>query len=297
MTNSDMSTGNAANNRSAAARKWLWSAFFVLLAHPLAAQTLSLSDHAVLPGGSVAVPILLGDATGVASVSLTVNFDPELLVLDAVTNGGLGQTFSLDSTTVAGSIRIAAVRDTALLGGSGSLVILQFHANTGAVPGLASAVTLADRALGGQFGRDLGQSQTATHRNGSVTVVSLTQDSNSNSLPDWWEEANFGGPTNANLLADDDGDGMSNLQEFLAGTNPHDRNSALHIQSVSMKPSGFEIEFPSVAGKLYRVEFSDDLQAWQAMSPDVTGTGGSLQVPIATAAGDNSRFYRLKLVP
>jgi predicted outer membrane repeat protein len=46
-------------------------------------------------------------------------------------------------------------------------------------------------------------------------------DTDSDGLPDWWEIKHFGGPTNAVASADDDGDGLTNLEEYAWGTDPH----------------------------------------------------------------------------
>ena len=57
-------------------------------------------------------------------------------------------------------------------------------------------------------------------------------DLNGDGIPDAWEIQNFG-TTNINVNADADGDGMSNLQEYYAGTNPNDLNDYLHITYVA----------------------------------------------------------------
>lgn len=46
------------------------------------------------------------------------------------------------------------------------------------------------------------------------------RDTDDDGIPDWWEIIYFGGPTNAVASADPDGDGLTNLQEYLGGTNP-----------------------------------------------------------------------------
>jgi hypothetical protein len=55
-----------------------------------------------------------------------------------------------------------------------------------------------------------------------------------NGLPIAWLLANFG-TTNVNANADPDHDGMSNLQEYLAGTNPNDANDCLRITAIGVR--------------------------------------------------------------
>ncbi len=53
---------------------------------------------------------------------------------------------------------------------------------------------------------------------------SITADDDGDGLPDWWEIKYFGSLTQG-PNGDYDGDGVSNLNEYLEGTNPADRNS------------------------------------------------------------------------
>ncbi len=46
-------------------------------------------------------------------------------------------------------------------------------------------------------------------------------DTNANGLPDWWETLHYGGPTNATASADDDGDSLTNMEEYTWGADPH----------------------------------------------------------------------------
>ncbi|MBI3880418.1 MAG: metallophosphoesterase, partial [Verrucomicrobia bacterium] len=78
-------------------------------------------------------------------------------------------------------------------------------------------------------------------------------DTNANGLADAWE-AQYG-VTDPN--ADADGDGLTNLQEFWAGTNPNDANSWLRVASVAAAGGGFAVTWPSVGGVRYRVSFSN----------------------------------------
>jgi len=87
-------------------------------------------------------------------------------------------------------------------------------------------------------------------------AVNLWIDSDRDGMPDGWElaqEFDPGNPTDA--FEDKDGDGVSNLAEYLAGTDPDDPQSYLRIGSVAAGEGvgGVELRWGSVANRLYTV--------------------------------------------
>ena len=62
----------------------------------------------------------------------------------------------------------------------------------------------------------------------------------------------------SDAVLDHDHDGFSNLEEFIAGTRPLDRDDFLHILSIQSTP-GFSIFFESHSNRLYSLLYSDDL--------------------------------------
>jgi hypothetical protein len=68
-------------------------------------------------------------------------------------------------------------------------------------------------------------------------VIANGADTDGDGLPDAWERLHFGNlsPTAGD---DPDGDGMNNLQEYLAGTNPLNGNDNLRITVFSTPPGG-----------------------------------------------------------
>ncbi len=259
------------------------------------AAGLVIGEHAALPGSTVRMPVQLSDATGVASVAVVVNFDPALVALTNVTLGGLGSSFAMEQCTEEGRVCLALVRDEALAGGAGTLVYLHFKVNSGAVPGMTGQFAIADRGVSGQHAVNMSWGGgTVSQSNGVLRVVSLVQDTDGDGMPDWWEETFFGNPTGALATSDDDGDGQTNAAEFRAGTSPTNPAEFLRITSVEGGPP-FVVEFSTVLGKTYRVEYSDDLDGWFPLASGVPGTGGLVQVPDGGASGETKRFYQIKL--
>lgn len=96
----------------------------------------------------------------------------------------------------------------------------------------------------------------------TVTVVlDPALDVDSDGLSNGWESNSFGGPTNGVASLDSDGDGHSNLQEFVAGTNPNNASDRLAVRGASTADSTFNVSWSAVSGKTYTV--------WRA--PALTG--------------------------
>lgn len=132
-----------------------------------------------------------------------------------------------------------------------------------------------------------------------ATQPAVTLDSDGDGIPDWWMLKYFGHPTGSasdhSRASDDaDGDGFSNLQEFLTGTDPTNPASFLHLQISSSVPAGqmIVLTWPAVPGKSYQVQYKNTLDAlaWQNFGNAVVALAqGSLTVPVTPSAG----FYRV----
>lgn len=86
-------------------------------------------------------------------------------------------------------------------------------------------------------------------------MVTSPPDTNANQLPDAWEVA-YG---LSDASADADGDGLTNLEEYRANTNPTNAASVLKITSEVHASNGHTtITWSSIGGVRYRVQYCDD---------------------------------------
>ena len=79
-----------------------------------------------------------------------------------------------------------------------------------------------------------------------------------------WAAGNFtpeqlADPAIGGRMADPDGDGLTNGQEFLAGTDPWNANSVLQVTKVRRTAEGLELGWNSVPGKTYRIAISQSM--------------------------------------
>jgi hypothetical protein len=95
--------------------------------------------------------------------------------------------------------------------------------------------------------------------------------------------------------ADADGDGMTNLEEYRAGTNPTDIGSRFALNG-SNSAANVVLKWPSVAGKSYRLESSSALNGapWTIVEDAIPGTGGIVQRTQTFDGG--ARFFRVHIV-
>lgn len=129
----------------------------------------------------------------------------------------------------------------------------------------------------------------------SNPAIVTSVDGDSDGMPNAYESATAGlNPANPlDAALDNDGDGFTNIQEFVAGTNPNNPTSRL-VTTGAMVGGNFQITLQTVAGKFYRVERSDSLSAaWETVALHVAGTGSSVQVAVPVSLSNPRQFFRV----
>jgi subtilisin family serine protease len=102
-------------------------------------------------------------------------------------------------------------------------------------------------------------------------------------MSDGYEIYYFGGKTNAVATADEDNDGQNNGDEYIAGMNPLDPDSLFIITNCAFVEEGFQIEWPSVAGRQYQALFSTNLiQGFELLEADINWPRNSCTDPVNT---------------
>ncbi|MBA4386927.1 MAG: hypothetical protein C0404_03035 [Verrucomicrobia bacterium] len=131
-----------------------------------------------------------------------------------------------------------------------------------------------------------------------LQVSARLPDVNGNGMSDDWELTYFGA-TNAlkGGASDDwDGDGLSNLKEYLAGSSPIDPTSAFEFVDVQKVEGGYQVKWSSQAGRYYRIDRSRDLKAnFSPLVADIPATPQANTYTDATATNTGAYFYRVAI--
>ncbi|HEY2953348.1 MAG TPA: hypothetical protein VGK40_12235, partial [Verrucomicrobiae bacterium] len=121
-------------------------------------------------------------------------------------------------------------------------------------------------------------------------------DTDCDGLPDLWESANGLNPLLAGDADEDaDHDGVSNRDEYLAGTDPQNAQSFLKIDARNAAAGFVTLGFEAVAGKSYSVLYRDAAGAgpWFGLK-DISAPATTRRVEIIDAtSGGGARIYRL----
>ena len=134
--------------------------------------------------------------------------------------------------------------------------------------------------------------------------VETIPDMDGDGLADAWEQQYFG--TTAVLPDDDaDGDGVSNLQEFLAGTNPTNSASAFRLLAATRTNNDIRIDWTTVGGHKYALQSITNggglvSSNFADISPVIAVGGtseGATNYLHVGAATNQTRFYRVRLNP
>jgi len=145
-----------------------------------------------------------------------------------------------------------------------------------------------------------------------VSLETGSTDDDDDGLPNWWEEINQLDPDDDGTgsvdngpMGDIDDDGMNNRTEFVLGLNPRVDDRQQYPRAAINRPEagGYQITFPVLAGRSYRVWYSDDLVDWDpvgsafsinADDSSYEWTDDGSQTTPAPSTVDR-RFYRIEI--
>jgi hypothetical protein len=130
-----------------------------------------------------------------------------------------------------------------------------------------------------------------------LVLGTLPVDTDGDGLADNWERLHFGSLA-ANPNDDPDHDGMSNLKEYRAGTDPRDANSRFELIDIFRLPEGTYLRWSSQADRHYQVRRTSSLLASPSTYKVVQG-----QLPatppfnefIDTSAPAGAQFYLIQI--
>jgi hypothetical protein len=135
--------------------------------------------------------------------------------------------------------------------------------------------------------------------NSNIASSSVTPDDrDGDGMPNDWEVAHMFDPDNSSDASGDaDMDGATNLQEYLAGTDPRNAASRLRLELISFtSPGEVELQLIALSNKTYTIQFRDSLTTgnWQGLI-DVPSDSNSRPFTITDSVppGTPSRFYRV----
>lgn len=134
----------------------------------------------------------------------------------------------------------------------------------------------------------------------SLSLSTVITDADADGLPTDWETANglndddATGNNGAN--GDPDGDGMTNIIEWLVGLNPQlVDNSAYPKLGITRIAGGVRLSFPTIGGRSYQLQSTENLATWTNFgAAQVTAANAPPStLTIDNTSGQPKRFYRM----
>jgi ubiquitin len=153
----------------------------------------------------------------------------------------------------------------------------------------------------------------------NLLVTELVGDSQGDGLKDWWRIQYFSSRTGVDKTLDGDFDGMSNQDEFIAGTDPTNGVSRFLVSSIAAvlgtnftdvihtsvkygtttqrvyEVVGYNVTWPGAAGRLYNMEYSTNLLNWANLEGATDLPGSEPNTTFTDVTSAQAKFYRVNV--
>lgn len=124
----------------------------------------------------------------------------------------------------------------------------------------------------------------------------IDEDYDKDGMPNAWEEQYGLDPYSAkDALQDKDGDGQTNLNEYLAGTDPTDPESVFKIKEIMPTEDSLILTISTGKTGTYIIENQTDGGSWKVSETFITSENGSLVVIWVTPSQEGTTLYRVYL--
>lgn len=144
--------------------------------------------------------------------------------------------------------------------------------------------------------------QTATLNSGDTITFTgnyTFADANTNGMSDAWETNHFGSASpSRTAMTDTDGDSMTDLQEFRAGTNPNSAASRFAIVSPVLLPGGqLRLQWPTFQGRGYQLQGSANGSDWSPVTSWLIAPGALLTHDVPAWTPGAPYLFRVEVRP
>ncbi|MEP4078444.1 endonuclease/exonuclease/phosphatase family protein [Haloferula sp.] len=141
------------------------------------------------------------------------------------------------------------------------------------------------------------RSQNLNETDASAPSSAYTDDGDS--LPNEWELLYFPdlNTSSGNLLEDWDSDGLSDMNEWIAGTDPTDSSSLFRARIQVGDPGEIDVLWDAVAGKTYRIYSSSTMDDdWSMIANDLPAVVPESSYSVTVDEDDTACFYRVEVI-
>jgi hypothetical protein len=154
------------------------------------------------------------------------------------------------------------------------------------------------RRVGGSFSNDPAHWEAAPPTPGALNYTAAQTDADEDGLPDVWETENGLNPAVATdddgPLGDPDQDGLTNWQEYLAGTHPRIAASLLRLALQSVHAADVAVSFEAAPNRSYSLLVAEDLTGtWQRVTDVPAGPALRTVTLVDEMGGTATRLYRV----